>query len=145
MLLRFDPFRELDRFAEQRTTPRPAVMPMDAVRRGDLVEVSFDLPGIDPESLDVTVERNVLVVSAERTPDRREGEEVIVAERRHGRMSRQLFLGESLDAGRLEARYEHGVLTLTVPVAEAAQPRRVEVAVGGGQPTAIETNGRAAG
>jgi len=130
MLLRFDPFRETERFVDQRQPRANAGMPMDAVRRGDEVVVSFDLPGIDAESLDVTVERNVLSVSATRAADRREGDEVVVSERRYGTTSRQLFLGDSLDAAKLSATYDQGVLTVTIPVAQTAQPRKVQVSVG---------------
>jgi HSP20 family protein len=141
MLLRFDPFREAERFADQRQHRSAAVMPMDAVRRDDEVVITFDLPGIDPDSLDVTVERNVLAVAATRAADRRQGDDVLVSERRYGTTSRQLFLGESLDAGRLTATYDQGVLTVTIPVAETAQPRKVEVAVGNGS-RPIETGGQ---
>lgn len=138
MLLRFDPFRELDRAANEAwpTRPNPAV-PMDAVRRGDEVLVSFDLPGVDPESIDIEVERNVLTVSAERRSGRRDGDQVLAAERRYGTFSRQLFLGDTLDASRVEASYDAGVLTLTVPVAELAKPRKVSVSAS--STAAIET------
>ena len=140
MLLRFDPFRELDRAANEAwPTSRPApAVPMDAVRRGDEVIVAFDLPGVDPESIDIEVERNVLTVSAERRSGRREGDQVLAAERRYGTFSRQLFLGDTLDAARVTASYDAGVLTLTVPVAELAKPRKVTVSASGG-PAAIET------
>jgi HSP20 family protein len=139
MLIRFDPFRDLDRLSQelwgQATGPSaaPTRMPMDAVRRGDQVEISFELPGVDTESIDVEVENNVLTVHAERREEseRREGDEVLVRERRFGRYSRQISLGDNLDADRLEARYHDGVLQVTVPVAEQAKPRKVEVARGG--------------
>ena len=132
MLLRFDPFRELDRVADDAfRVGRSPVMPMDAVRRGEQVVVSFDLPGVDPAPIDVEVERNQLTVRAERRWDRAEDEQVLAAERRHGTFSRQLLLGETLDGSRVEAAYADGVLTLTVPVAETAKPRKVSVAVGG--------------
>jgi HSP20 family protein len=142
MLLRFDPFREAERFADQRQTRGAStVMPMDAVRRGDEVVITFDLPGVDPSSFDVTVERNVLAVSASRVPDRRDGDDVLVNERRHGTTTRQLFLGDSLDPAQLRATYDQGVLTVTIPVAATAQPRKVEVAVGNGSSAPIETSG----
>jgi HSP20 family protein len=142
MLLRFDPFREAERFVDQRVArTASSVMPMDAVRRGDEVIISFDLPGVDPSTLDVTVERNVLAVSASRVPDRRDSDDVLVSERRHGTTTRQLFLGDSLDPAKLNASYDMGVLTVTIPVAETAQPRKVEVAVGNGSGAAIETSG----
>jgi HSP20 family protein len=143
MLMRFDPFRELDRFTQQTFgTPgaAPTVMPMDAYRRGDQFIVHFDLPGVDSSSIDLTVERNVLTVAAQRNWPRQEGQEVVVAERPQGKFSRQLFLGESLDADRLAANYDNGVLTLTVPIAEQAKARKVEVSSANGQGTAIEAN-----
>jgi HSP20 family protein len=112
-------------------------MPMDAYRRGDQFVVHFDLPGVDPNSIDITVEKNVLTVKAERSWQPTEGEQVLVSERPQGSFTRQLFLGEGLDADRIEARYDNGVLTLTVPVAEQAKARKVAV-TNGGQPKAIE-------
>jgi HSP20 family protein len=116
MLMRFDSFRELDRLAEQlaSTAARaPKAFPMDAYRRGDRFIVEFDLPGVEPRF------------------ELQEGDEVIVAERPQGTYARQVFLGDALDPERLQANCRHGVLTLTIPVAEAAKPRRVPV--GGGQ------------
>ena len=136
MLMRFDPFRELDRVADQ-AVRRPPVMPMDAVRHADRVFVNFDLPGVDPDGVEVTVERDVLTVSATRRFERGEGDEVLASERPQGTFTRRVFLGESLDTGRLEAAYDHGVLSITIPVAEKAQPRKISV--GGGQaPQPIE-------
>ena len=142
MLMRFDPFRDFDRLAQQAfgTSGRalPA-MPMDAYRHGDRFTVHFDLPGVDAGSIDLTVEKNVLTVSAQRSWQRQEGDEVIAAERPQGSYSRQLFLGESLDTDRIEASYDNGVLTLTIPVAEQAKARRVEI-TSGSAPKAIETD-----
>lgn len=134
VLMRTDPFRELDRFAEQAlgTRLRPAVMPMDAYREDDHFVVHFDLPGIDPASIDLTVEKNVLTVSAERQWQAGDNQQVIASERPQGTFSRQLFLGEGLDTERVEASYENGVLTVTVPVAEQAKPRKVLISPGGG-------------
>lgn len=131
MLMRTDPFRELDRFAQQvlGTAARPAVMPMDAWREGDKFVVEFDLPGVAEDSLDLDVERNVLTVHAER-PARDQGQEMVAAERPRGVFSRQLFLGENLDTDNIEATYDAGVLRLTIPVAEKAKPRKIEIAVG---------------
>jgi HSP20 family protein len=112
---------------------------MDAVRRGDSVIVGFDLPGVDPGSIDVTVDRNVLTVKAERQADRQEGDEVLIAERPHGSYTRQLLLGDTLDTERIEAEYRDGVLTLTIPVAERAKPRKVQIAAGEQQVQRIET------
>jgi HSP20 family protein len=136
MLMRTDPFRELDRlsqqlFGQQGTWSRPAAMPMEAYRQGEEFVVAFDLPGVDPASIDLNVERNVLTVKAERRPTAKsEGVETVVAERPYGVFSRQLFLGETLDTDRIEARYEAGVLTLRVPVAEQAKPRKIEISAG---------------
>jgi HSP20 family protein len=112
---------------------------MDAVRRGDSVIVRFDLPGVDPGSVDVTVDRNVLTVKAERQSDRQEDDEILIAERPHGSYTRQLFLGDTLDTERIEAGYRDGVLTLTIPVAERAKPRKVQIAAGEEQAKRIET------
>jgi len=133
MLMRSDPFRELDRLTQQvfGTPTRPAAMPMDAYRKGDQFVVHFDLPGVDPSSIDLTVEKNVLTVSAERRWQASEDEQIVASERPQGQFSRQLFLGESLDAERVEARYDQGVLTITIPVAEQAKPRKVEVSSAG--------------
>jgi HSP20 family protein len=133
MLMRTDPFRDFDRLAEAvfGTSARPAAMPMDAYRSGDSFVVRLDLPGIDPETLDLTVERNVLTVHAERKrPD--EDAERIAAECSYGVFSRQLFLGDTLDVEHLEADYTDGVLILRIPVAEQAKPRRIEVSRGSG-------------
>jgi HSP20 family protein len=130
MLMRTDPFRDFDRLAQQifgnGTTSRPAVMPMDAWREGDTFVIEFDLPGVQPETLDIDVERNVLTVKAER--QRRSGDwEVLAAERPTGLFSRQLVLGDNLDLDRVDAAYDNGVLRLRVPVAEKAKPRKIEV------------------
>lgn len=135
VLMRFDPFREADRVAEQAWAAlrgRPLAMPMDAYRHGDEVVVNLDLPGIDLSSIDLTVEKNVMTVSAAREEHRGEGDEVLVAERPMGSFSRQLFLGEGLDLDRVHASYENGVLSVRVPVAEQAKPRKVEITTGSG-------------
>lgn len=140
MLLRFDPFRELDRVADELTRTAASPMPMDAIRRGDRVVVSFDLPGVEPDSIELTVERNVLTVKAERRPDKREGDEVLAAERRFGTITRQLFLGDTLEGSGVSADYDRGVLVLSIPVAQAAKPRRIAVGRGGGEEqAAIDT------
>ncbi len=128
MLMRSDPFRELDRLAQQvlGTTARPAVMPMDAWREGEEFIVEFDLPGVDRESVDIDVERNVLTVKAER-PSRSGEQEMVAAERPRGVFSRQLILGDTLDTDNVAASYDAGVLTLRIPVAERAKPRKVAI------------------
>ncbi|MET9447276.1 Hsp20/alpha crystallin family protein [Streptomyces cinerochromogenes] len=134
MLMRTDPFRDLDRLTQQLfgANARPAAMPMDAYRSGDEFLVHFDLPGIDPESIELDVERNVLSVRAERRGPAPEDAEMLVAERPTGTFTRQLFLGETLDTDRIDASYEAGVLTLRIPVAEQAKPRRIQISGGGG-------------
>ena len=130
MLMRTDPFRDLDRLLSQQvfgTVARPAAMPMDAYRKGHDFYVHLDLPGINPDSIDLTVEQNVLTVRAERPQTSPEGAELIVSERPTGSFSRQLFLGESLDSEAIAADYRAGVLTLTIPVREAAKPRKLAV------------------
>lgn len=128
-LVRFDPFREVDHVTQNLHPTWPSI-PMDAHRRnGDFV-VSFDLPGVSPDGIDLTVEKNVLTVTAERSLARAEGDEIVVAERRQGRLSRRLSLGEALDTDHISAHYDAGVLTLRIPVAEKAKPRKVEVTAG---------------
>jgi HSP20 family protein len=131
MLMRTDPFRELDRLTQQvfgveGTRARPSVMPMDAWRDGDTFHVEFDLPGVDLESIDLDVERNVITVKAER-PARASDAELISAERPRGIFSRQLILGDNLDTEHITASYEAGVLTLQIPVAEKAKPRKISI------------------
>jgi HSP20 family protein len=141
MLMRFDPFRELDRLTDElwtQTRTASRAFAMDAYRHGDRFLVHFDLPGVDASSIDLTVEKNVLTVKADRAAHFADGDEVLVRERPVGTFSRQLFLGETLDVGHLEATYENGVLTLSIPVAEAAKPRKVEVKVGEAAPAAID-------
>jgi HSP20 family protein len=141
MLMRTDPFRELDRLTQQLlgsngTVARPAVMPMDAYREGDQFVVHFDIPGVDPAAIDLDVERNVLTVRAERKLGP-ENVDYQVAERPRGLFTRQLFLGETLDSEHIDARYDAGVLTLRIPVAEQAKPRKIEISGGAGTPRQI--------
>jgi HSP20 family protein len=129
MLMRSDPFRDLDRWTQQvwGTAARPAVMPMDAWREGEEFIVELDLPGVKHDSLDLDVERNVLTVRAERA-GLDQNREMVSAERPRGVFSRQLFLGDNLDADRIEASYQDGVLRLIIPVAQKAKPRRIKIA-----------------
>jgi HSP20 family protein len=131
MLMRTDPFRELDRLTQQAlgtsgTLARPSAMPMDAWREGDTFHVEFDLPGVDPASIDLDVERNVVTIKAER-PLRASDADLIAAERPRGVFSRQLILGDNLDTDHIDAAYDAGVLTLKVPVAEKAKPRKIAI------------------
>lgn len=141
MLMRTDPFREFDRLAQQAlgTPSRPAAMPIDAYRRGDEFIVELDVPGVDAESIDLTVERNVLTVHAQRRRAADGDIELLVGERPQGTFSRQLFLGDTLDVANIAADYTDGVLTLKLPIAERAKPRRVPINHPGGQ-RAIDTN-----
>jgi HSP20 family protein len=128
VLMRTDPFRDLDRLTQQvfGTVARPAVMPMDAWRDGDTFHIEFDLPGVNVDSIDLDVERNVLTVRADRSMA--EGaNELIAAERPRGVFSRQVILGDNLDTDRIEADYSGGVLHLLIPVAEKAKPRKITI------------------
>lgn len=131
MLMRTDPFRDLDRFTQQvlGTAARPAAMPMDAWREGEEFVVEFDLPGIDEDSLDLDIERNVVTVRAER-PDVDPEREMLATERPRGVFSRQLVLGQNLDTDRIDASYDSGVLRLRIPLAEKAKARKIAVARG---------------
>ncbi|MFN2489435.1 MAG: Hsp20/alpha crystallin family protein [Actinomycetota bacterium] len=137
MVMRFDPFREVEGLMEGMQGRRAPRLLMDAYRRGDEFIVHFDLPGIDADSIDLTTEENVLTVSAQRTYEPDEEDEILVSERPQGRFSRQLFLGEGLDREAITASYDQGVLTVKIPMAERAKPRRIEIG-GGGSPQVIE-------
>ncbi len=141
MLMRTDPFRDLDRLTQQLwdSSLRPSGMPLDAYREGDHFIAEFDLPGVDPDSIDITVEKNMLSVHAEKPRVETEGKdvEIISSERVHGSFTRQLFLGETLDTDHIEANYVNGVLTVKIPVAETAKPRKVHVGAGDNKKHAI--------
>ena len=130
MIIRSDPYRELDQLLTQQvlgTAARPAAMPMDAYRAKDAFYVLFDLPGVRAESITLSVEQNVLTVRAKRLPAGADSTEMIVAERPSGTFSRQVILGDALDAGHITADYAAGVLTLTIPVRESAKPHSIHV------------------
>ncbi len=147
MLMRFDPFRDFDRLSQSlwggETGRRMNGMPIDAYRQGETFYVNLDIPGVDPGSVELTVEKNVLTVSAERSRPWGDDVELVVNERPAGGFTRQLFLGETLDADRIQASCDNGVLTITIPVAEKAKPRKVEIGAGDGKPTAIEAQAKA--
>jgi HSP20 family protein len=132
-VLRFDPFgdpfRQVDRLTNQLLsgTRTPMGMPMDVWQTEDGFHVYLDLPGVDPDSVDITTERNVLTIRAERRPEYQQGQNVLIAERPQGSFTRQLQLGETVDSENIEASYGDGVLHLTIPMTRAAQPRRVQV------------------
>jgi HSP20 family protein len=132
-VLRFDPFgdpfRQMDRMTNQLLsgTRTPMGMPMDVWQADDGFHVSLDLPGVDPDSVDITTERNILTITAERRAEYQQGQNVVIAERPQGTFTRQLQLGETVDTENIEASYGDGVLRLTIPITQAAQPRRVQV------------------
>jgi HSP20 family protein len=135
LLTSFDPFfRDLDRFTDgsfSRRTHTPRMMRVDAFRAGDHFTVNFDMPGVDPASVEVTVEKDVLSVAAERHWTPEEGDQVVIAERPQGRFERKLYLSDNLDTERIEAHYDRGVLSLHIPVSAASKPRKVQVMSGG--------------
>jgi HSP20 family protein len=139
MLMRSDPFRELDALAQQiaGTAARPAAMPMDAYRSGDAFLVLFDLPGVEADSIELTVEQNVLTVHATRRRPEADNIQMVAAERPYGSFSRQLFLGETLDTEHIDANYDTGVLTLRIPVTERAKPRKVSISSDKREPVSI--------
>jgi HSP20 family protein len=134
MLMHYDPFRHAAGFFGN--PERAPWIPMDAVRKDDLVELRFDLPGVRPDSIDLTVERNVLTVKAERSWSPDEGAQVLARERTHGTFTRRVRLGSALDSAHVEAHYDDGVLRVTLPVAETAKPHKVEIQ--SGEPQAVE-------
>lgn len=129
MLLQHDPFRELDRLTQQvfGTVARPSSMPLDAWREGDQFVVELDLPGIDPDKLDIDVERNVLTIRAERLSRMPDAANAVATERTWGAFSRQLVMGNSLDTEKVDADYTAGVLRLRIPIAEQAKPRKISI------------------
>ena len=146
-VIRFDPFQDFDRLTRQMlgTGRGPRSMPMEAYRRGDQFFIHLDLPGVNPDDVDLTVERNVLSIRAERRSFWQEGDDVVVDETPQGTFSRQLFVGDNLDAGRLEASFDQGILILTVPVAEQAKPRRIQVSSQSRGPQQVEAAGSESG
>ncbi|WP_026372832.1 Hsp20/alpha crystallin family protein [Agrococcus lahaulensis] len=145
MALTFDPFREMDRMTARLLSGAGGAaaasswMPMDLYRSGDHYVVHVDLPGIDPGSIDLGIDAGTLTIQAERTIGGGDQRQWIAQERPAGRYMRQLSLGNDVDLDRIEASYEHGVLTLTIPVAERAKPRKIEVQHGSGGQTQIGT------
>ena len=139
MLMRTDPFRELDRLTEQLlhtpgTWSRPSTMPMDAYREGEEYVIAFDLPGVSPDAIDIDVERNMLTVKTERRPaPKADDVEMELSERPLGVFSRQLVLADTLDTENIKADYDAGVLTLRIPIAEHAKPRKVAIGSGSAQ------------
>lgn len=131
MLTRFDPFQDFDRLFGATSSVRP--MPTDVYRRGDEYVIELDVPGLQPDSIELTVERNVLQVSAERKPTYGGDDQVLVAERPTGSVRRQMYLGNDVDGSGIQAQYQDGVLTVRVPVAEQAKPHKIEIGSGNGR------------
>ena len=128
MAMFFDPFREFDRVTEQLFDRQgPRLMPMDLHRDGDHYVLSADLPGIDPGSVDIDVDGQLLTIRAERTPRSAEGVKWITRERATGSFLRQLNLGQGIDTAGISATYDNGVLSVLIPISEKAKPRKVEV------------------
>ena len=148
-VLRFDPYgdplRHMDRLTNQLLsgTRTPMGMPMDVWQADDGFHVALDLPGADPDSVDITTERNVLTISAERRPEYQQGQSVLVAERPQGSFTRQLQLGDTVDTENIQANYADGVLRLTIPITQAAQRRKVQVQTGGSAERQITVEGEA--
>ncbi|MFF1298320.1 MULTISPECIES: Hsp20/alpha crystallin family protein [unclassified Streptomyces] len=144
MLMRTDPFRELDRLTQQLlntngTWSRPSAMPMDAYREGEEYVIAFDLPGVASDAIDIDVERNMLTVKAERRPvNKADDVQMELSERPLGVFSRQVVLADSLDTEHIKADYDAGVLTLRIPIAERAKPRKITI---GGGSTRKEISG----
>lgn len=145
MLMRTDPFRELDRLTQQLlnttgTWSQPSTMPMDAYREGEEYVIAVDLPGVSPDAIDIDVERNMLTVKTERRPaPRGDDVQMELSERPLGVFSRQLVLADTLDTEHIKADYDAGVLTLRIPIAERAKPRKVSI--GSGSATHKEISG----
>jgi len=140
MVMRYDPFRDIDRQMQQLAgrMQETSMMPMDAYRRGDSLFVHFDLPGVEPDSIEVTAEQSTLTVRAERRWKREPDDQILAQERPQGSFTRQLMLGEHLDTQQVQASYEQGVLTIEIPVAPEAKPRKIEVRASGQHEGAID-------
>jgi HSP20 family protein len=140
MAMNFDPFRELDRVASALLDAQqgPQLMPMDLYRDGDHYVLIADLPGVDPGSVDIDVDGQLLTIRAERTLRNVQGVKWLAQERRGGSFLRQLSLGQGVDTEHIAATYENGVLAVTIPVSERAKPRKIEVSVGADRQQSVE-------
>jgi HSP20 family protein len=141
-VMQFDPLSQLDRVFRgllpdggTRGTRRMPI-PMDVYRRGDEYVVELDLPGVSPDQIEVTAERNVISVRADRSATHPEGDEVLVCERPHMVLERQIYASDNLDTDRMQAAYRNGVLTLRLPLSEKSKPRRVNV-LGSSEPAEV--------
>ncbi len=145
-VLRFDPFHDIDTVARQLlgetagTARAPRFMPMDLFKAGDHYVLNADLPGVDPGSIEVSVDSGTLTLRAQRTVPSEEGVQWIASERFAGTFMRQLSLGENVDADRISATYNNGVLSVTIPIAERAKPRRIEISGASQEPRTIEAS-----
>ncbi|MEU6582111.1 Hsp20/alpha crystallin family protein [Nocardia sp. NPDC046763] len=143
-MLRFDPFHDIDAVARQLlgetmgTARAPRFMPMDLFKAGDHYVLNADLPGVDPGSVDVSVDNGTLTLKAQRSLPSDEHVQWIASERFAGSYMRQLSLGEGVDTENIHATYNDGVLSVTLPIAEKAKPRRIEISGMGQQPKTIE-------
>ncbi|MFI9406498.1 Hsp20/alpha crystallin family protein [Nocardia sp. NPDC052316] len=143
-MLRFDPFHDMDTVARQLlgeaagSSRAPRFMPMDLFKAGDHYVLHADLPGVDPGSVDVSVDNGTLTLRAQRSAPSEEGVQWIASERFAGNFMRQISLGDNVDAEKISATYNNGVLSVTIPIAERAKPRRIEVASGSSQQKTIE-------
>ncbi|MDT7568617.1 MAG: hypothetical protein QOG76_7241 [Pseudonocardiales bacterium] len=146
-LMRFDPFRQAERLAEQVLSGvgAPRGMPMEALRRGDEFLVHLDVPGVAAQDVEVTIERNVVIVRAHRSPMRQDGDEIIADERPYGEFTRQLMLGENLEAEGLSAALNDGVLMLRIPISESSRPRRVRIGSTAAEVTSTDGNSSGTG
>ena len=130
MLLFNDPFPDIDALFSGLGSPAAhgqLTMPMDAYRRGHDVWVHIDVPGVAADSLDIAMERGILTISAQRDWQRQDGDDAYLSERLRGSYRRQVHIGDGLDTDRIEANFNDGVLTLRIPVAEAAKPRKIAI------------------
>ncbi|PXX66557.1 HSP20 family protein [Nocardia tenerifensis] len=143
-MLRFDPFHDMDTLARQllgETTGSartPRFMPMDLFKAGDHYVLNADLPGVDPGSVDVNVDNGTLTLRAQRSTPSEEGVQWIASERFAGTFMRQISLGDNVDADKISATYNNGVLSVTIPIAERAKPRRIQIASGSSDQKTIE-------
>jgi HSP20 family protein len=140
-MLRFDPFEELNQILSTREARwRGGIMPMDAFEKDGLYTLRFDLPGVDPDHVDLMVENNTLTVTAERKIEDTEGANWLLRERPHGRHSRQMRIGERLDTSNVKASYDQGVLTVTIPIREEAKPHKVAIKAGSHEAITVESS-----
>jgi HSP20 family protein len=142
MAMTFDPFTELDRLAGTLlgTQQGPKFMPVDLYREGDQYVLNADMPGLDPGSVDIDVDGQLLTIRARRTAEVRDGVSWLVQERPNGSYLRQFSLGEGINADKIAAHYDNGVLSILLPVSERAKPRKIEVQSGVPQTQSVITS-----